>query len=215
MTAGTTPHLRYQNLLATGVQLKVEEDTTYDNETLHTTEAVAFLAIAGEGLLTAAFSLSPPTIIAFEQNGPAGLSNTLETLSYTFDKEVVVTAGDLTLKDLTGGGAAVRFGPASGFHYDSATRQATWDFTSAPAISTGSYEVVLSAATIVDVTGNPLGRQTQMALEVTITCTPFCSIFPAIIPATAPSTRPTTPTGVIRSETVYRPSVAPTAAETA
>jgi hypothetical protein len=152
---GDNAHLRYQNLLATGVQLKVEEDTTYDSETLHTTEAATFLAIAGEGLLTAAFSLSPPTIIAFEQNGPSGVSNTLESLSYTFDNDVVVTIDDLTLRNISTGGAAVDL-TGIGFNYDSATRQATWDFTSVSAIGGSSYEVTLAAASIVDLTGNPL-----------------------------------------------------------
>jgi len=153
--SGDNAHLRYQNLLATGVQLKVEEDTTYDSELLHTTEAVSFLAIAGEGLLTATVSLSPPKIIAFEQNGPSGVSNTLDTLSYTFDKEVVVTVDDLTLRDISAGGAAVDL-TGIGFNYDSATHQATWDFTSVAAIGTGSYEVALAAASIVDLLGNPL-----------------------------------------------------------
>jgi hypothetical protein len=45
--------LRYTNLTAAGVQIKVEEDTTLDSETGHTTEVVYFLTIEGDGILTA------------------------------------------------------------------------------------------------------------------------------------------------------------------
>ena len=48
--------LRYQNLAAGGVEVKVEEDTTWDSETNHTGEGVAYLAVEGDGLLTAEVS---------------------------------------------------------------------------------------------------------------------------------------------------------------
>jgi hypothetical protein len=44
--------LRYQSLTTTTVQVKVEEDTTYDAETKHMTEVVHYLAIQGSGTLT-------------------------------------------------------------------------------------------------------------------------------------------------------------------
>jgi serralysin len=44
-------HLRYQDLTAGDVEVKVEEDTTEDQETNHTTEVVHFLAIVGDGTL--------------------------------------------------------------------------------------------------------------------------------------------------------------------
>jgi len=47
-------HVRYQSLTSSGVQVKAEEDTTADGETGHTPEAVASLAIQGDGTLTAA-----------------------------------------------------------------------------------------------------------------------------------------------------------------
>ena len=48
-------HLRYTNLDTVGVELKVDEDTTADAETSHTQpEPVAYLALEGSGLLTAA-----------------------------------------------------------------------------------------------------------------------------------------------------------------
>jgi len=46
-------HLRYQALTASGVQVRVEEDTTDDAETDHTDEVVHYLAVAGSGTLTA------------------------------------------------------------------------------------------------------------------------------------------------------------------
>jgi len=47
-------HLRYKSLTATSVQVKQEEDTTWDSEMEHTTEVVNYLALAGDGLLMAA-----------------------------------------------------------------------------------------------------------------------------------------------------------------
>ena len=51
---GDSAHLRYKrtSLTASGVQVMVEEDTTYDDETNHTTEVVSYLAIEGNGTLT-------------------------------------------------------------------------------------------------------------------------------------------------------------------
>ena len=46
-------HLRYTNPSASGVQLKVGEDTTADTETAHFLETASYLAIGGQGLLTA------------------------------------------------------------------------------------------------------------------------------------------------------------------
>ncbi|MCH2128471.1 MAG: FG-GAP-like repeat-containing protein [Pirellulaceae bacterium] len=45
-------HLRYASPTTTSVLVKVEEDTTFDEELNHTAERVAFLAIDGAGLLT-------------------------------------------------------------------------------------------------------------------------------------------------------------------
>lgn len=45
--------LRYQNLNANGVDIKVEEDQSFDEETNHTTEAVNFFAIDGSGSFSA------------------------------------------------------------------------------------------------------------------------------------------------------------------
>jgi hypothetical protein len=45
--------LRYQNLTENGVEVKVEEDTSLDEEVVHTTETVNFLAMTGDSLLEA------------------------------------------------------------------------------------------------------------------------------------------------------------------
>lgn len=45
--------LRYRSNTASGIQVKVEEDTTTDAEVAHTTEVVTFLAIEGSGTLSA------------------------------------------------------------------------------------------------------------------------------------------------------------------
>lgn len=44
--------LRYTSLSSTAVQIRVEEDTTLDTETTHTTESVDYLVLGGSGLLT-------------------------------------------------------------------------------------------------------------------------------------------------------------------
>jgi hypothetical protein len=49
---GDNAALRYQGLTSTGVQVRVEEDTTLDSETAHTTEVVDYLVLSGSGALT-------------------------------------------------------------------------------------------------------------------------------------------------------------------
>ena len=44
--------LRYQNLNNGNVEIKIEEDTSIDEEIIHITENVHFLAIEGTGTLT-------------------------------------------------------------------------------------------------------------------------------------------------------------------
>ena len=53
--------IRYRNLNGQGVEMMVEEDTSQDSETRHTTENIDFLSISGNGVLTASIpSTSPP-----------------------------------------------------------------------------------------------------------------------------------------------------------
>ena len=79
--------LRYRNLVAGVVEVKVEEDTTWDTGTNHTAEAVAYLAIEGNGLLTA------------EVSGPGGGS---ETNYYYFAGDRVAMRKDGTLYFIVG-----------------------------------------------------------------------------------------------------------------
>ncbi|BDM79444.1 calcium-binding protein [Acaryochloris marina] len=53
--------VRYRNLHNTSVEVKVEEDTTADAETSHTSEVVSFLAIQGSGLLQGSKSTNSTT----------------------------------------------------------------------------------------------------------------------------------------------------------
>lgn len=51
--------IRYQNLQNNSVEIKIEEDTSADAETRHTTEIVSFLALQGEGLLQGSKAETP------------------------------------------------------------------------------------------------------------------------------------------------------------
>ena len=67
-------HLRYRRtyLTATGAQVRVEEDTVFDSEQIHTTETVAYLAIEGDGELTAQGGVSiPASSTYYETQGGA------------------------------------------------------------------------------------------------------------------------------------------------
>ena len=58
---GDSAGIRYRNLSGQGVEMMVEEDTSQDSETWHTTENIDFLSISGNGVLTASIpSTSPP-----------------------------------------------------------------------------------------------------------------------------------------------------------
>ena len=54
--------LRYQNLSNGTVEIKIEEDISLDEETVHTTENIGFLAIEATGSLTGG-SFSPLTTL--------------------------------------------------------------------------------------------------------------------------------------------------------
>ena len=55
-------NLRYRKLSASHVQVRVQEDTTADEETNHGKEKVAYLAIGESGLILADDSPQPPTV---------------------------------------------------------------------------------------------------------------------------------------------------------
>lgn len=50
---GDASALRYRSLTGSSVEVKVEEDTTWDSETSHTTEVVSYLALGTSGTLNA------------------------------------------------------------------------------------------------------------------------------------------------------------------
>ena len=50
---GDPARIRYQNLNSNNVEIKIEEDTTLDSETNHTTEQISYFALEGAGLLEA------------------------------------------------------------------------------------------------------------------------------------------------------------------
>ena len=65
--------LRYQNLNNGNVQIKIEEDTSLDNETNHTTEDIHFLAIDATGTFTGARGEKK---LVFDENIPLVSDNT-------------------------------------------------------------------------------------------------------------------------------------------
>lgn len=66
---GDGAYVRYErsSLTVGGVQVMLEEDTTYDSETNHTTEVVHYLAIEGDGLLMAADTRTYTPFMAYEE----------------------------------------------------------------------------------------------------------------------------------------------------
>ncbi|WP_231585994.1 hypothetical protein, partial [Crocosphaera watsonii] len=86
--------LRYQNLNNGNVEIKIEEDTSIDEEIIHITENVHFLAIEGTGTLTGSANTGnndPLTGIATEQTATASqdifvVGNAQEPLYDTYGK---------------------------------------------------------------------------------------------------------------------------------
>ena len=108
-------HLRYQQLQPASIELKVEEDTTVDTEITHTAESVAYLAIGGDGSLTAVDTTIPDGLTqAFTLNVStigqvADLDVYLELVHGQIeDLDVFLEAPDSTLVELLSdvGGAA-------------------------------------------------------------------------------------------------------------
>lgn len=76
-------NVRYDKIGKTEVEFKVSEDTTLDPETSHTVgESVAYLALDGDGILTAAPTIVKPTVNEFEI-GEVGAIDTLTHQSQT------------------------------------------------------------------------------------------------------------------------------------
>ena len=77
--------LRYRNLNEDTVEIKIEEDTSFDNEIVHTSETVSYLALEGEGLLVG----QPKEVIA--EMGTISLTDATKTinLNNTYNNPVV------------------------------------------------------------------------------------------------------------------------------
>ncbi|HFE65884.1 MAG TPA: DNRLRE domain-containing protein, partial [Chloroflexi bacterium] len=88
---GDGSYLRYSrgSLTAAGVSIMIEEDTTWDSETDHTAETVAYLAVEGDGSLTAngetviqrvTYSMAGQPIAVRVTGDPAAANNGLHYL---------------------------------------------------------------------------------------------------------------------------------------
>ena len=77
--------LRYRNLNEDTVEIKIEEDTSFDAETNHFGENISYLALEGSGLLVA----QPREV--FAETGTISLTDAIETinLSNTYENPVV------------------------------------------------------------------------------------------------------------------------------
>ena len=88
-------HLRFQDLDASGVALKVEEDTTVDAEMAHSVENVVYLAIGGQGPLT---SVSRPLADGQTRMFNVDVADSGRILDVKVDLDVVHTrVGDLDI----------------------------------------------------------------------------------------------------------------------
>ena len=81
--------IRYRNSGSNGVEIKVEEDQSFDSETDHTTEVVDFLAVEGTGILSA---IPTPSETIIGEVGTISNLNPLNqtiTLNNTYTNPVV------------------------------------------------------------------------------------------------------------------------------
>ena len=146
-------HVRYSNSTAGGVDVKVEEDTSWDVEVIHNTaEIVNYLAIASPGTLTALVPTTPrPQVTSFVRNDGAETYGELDTLEFTFNEQVNVAADDLYLYNDSAGGTQVDLSAVT-FNYDAASSTGTWDLSGVTGITPGSYSAVLDGTSITDMT---------------------------------------------------------------
>ena len=146
-------NLRFANLTSGNVQLKVEEDTTLDAETAHGIgESITYLAIGGSGLITAVSLPIPPQVTAFVRDDAADTYDSLETLQYTFDKDVTITNDALQLTNDSNGGTAVDLNGAA-FDYDSDSQTATWNLAGITPLPAAWYTVTLDATKVTSTSG--------------------------------------------------------------
>ncbi|MBP62101.1 MAG: hypothetical protein CMJ62_11315, partial [Planctomycetaceae bacterium] len=96
-----------------------------------------------------------PQVASVVRNHGDDTFDTLETLAFTFDRDVSVSASSLLLADRTAGGTPVDLTSVT-FNYRRETFTATWDFTGVAGIGAAFYTAVLDTSSVTDSQGNPL-----------------------------------------------------------
>ena len=97
----------------------------------------------------------PPTVTQVTRDSGNETFGSLDTLAFTFDADVNVTADALSLLNETEGAAPVDLSGIV-FSYQAASRTATWDFTGVAGIDIAFYTVLLDATSITSNSGIPL-----------------------------------------------------------
>ena len=105
--------------------------------------------------VTVTVNPAPPNVTLVTRDSGNDTFDTLDTLAFTFDANVNVTAGALSLLNETAGGTPVDL-TGVGFDYHAASMTATWDFTGVAGIDTVFYTGLLDATLITDSFGNLL-----------------------------------------------------------
>jgi VCBS repeat-containing protein len=105
--------------------------------------------------VTVTVNPAPPNVTLVTRDSGNDTFDTLDTLAFTFDANVNITAGTLSLLNETAGGTPVDL-TGVGFDYHAASMTATWDFTGVAGIDAAFYTGLLDAALITDNLGNQL-----------------------------------------------------------
>ena len=146
-------HVRYGSLSEMGVDFKIAEDRTQDTELAHSVgESVAYLAIGGSGIVTAAAPELAPTVTSLIRNGHGEQYDRLDSVSIVFDGHVIVDGADLSLRNASTGGTPVDLSGYA-FDYDAATSTASWEFADVAERVPAFYTVTLDATSITGMTG--------------------------------------------------------------
>ena len=151
-------HVRTNHATEKGVEIKVQEDTTFDTDLLHGSgESVAYLVIGKAGLLTARLPMIPPQVVAVLREGS---EDTLESLAFTFNENVTVTSNALQLTTDSPVGATVNLAGA-GFHYNENNFTATWDLSGVAGVTPARYTATLDASQVTDTSFKNLDGNTD------------------------------------------------------
>ncbi|MBI84778.1 MAG: hypothetical protein CMJ81_16420 [Planctomycetaceae bacterium] len=106
-------------------------------------------------MVTVTVNPAPPNVTLVTRDSGNDTFDTLDTLAFTFDTNVNVTAGALSLLNETAGGTAMDL-TGVGFDYHAASMTATWDLTGVAGIDAAFYTGLLDATLITDSFGNLL-----------------------------------------------------------